>query len=564
MQLRQVDPRILIPNPNNPRRAAVPAPYDKQLIANIRETGGPIQPPVVRAQPEGGLIIVAGHRRVVASIAAGLDSIAVFVRDADAGGDSMAAFSENMVRTAMSSVDVWRATEAFIGEGYTEEAVSTALSIPVRTIRRLRLFASILPAMLDRIGQGDEPNEQQLRVIASASRDDQAAAWKKLKPKKTERANWFSLEQALRRQRIGAAVARFDDAHAQAFGIVWTDDLFAEGDKDPRFTDQVELFLAAQQAWLESHLPPNGEILPLSHCGAPQLPPKAQRYYGRDRKARGVRIGLCVNPHTGEVEEELFQMPETARRGQPDEDDAPVRPVRPDISKSGHELIGQYRTEALHQALAEAPIPDGDLIGLLVLALAGDNVRVEQDPRMYRSGSRRGGIACTLTEGGVMTRDMDLLRTAARDILREVLSCEVGMSSSGVFGRIAAVSIDADGWLPGMAHDDFLTKLSKNGITEALRGLNLLPRNTGKEMRAALKQQVGQGRWVHPAALFALTSEEQGTLAKHCREDDTAKTRGSRHPDDTDLDDDPGGDEGLDREPDDEVYRDAGEITQAA
>ncbi len=180
---------------------------------------------------------------------------------------------------------------------------------------------------------------------------------------------------------------------------------------------------------------------------------------------------------------------------------------------------------------------------------------------MYRSGSRRGGIACTLTEGGVMTRDMDLLRTAARDILREVLSCEVGMSSSGVFGRIAAVSIDADGWLPGMAHDDFLTKLSKNGITEALRGLNLLPRNTGKEMRAALKQQVGQGRWMHPAALFALTSEEQGELAKQHREDEKAATQEGRH---LDLDDDPREDERLDAEPDHDADRDDGGITEAA
>ena len=65
-----------------------------------------------------------------------------------------------------------------------------------------------------------------------------------------------------------------------------------------------------------------------------------------------------------------------------------------------------------------------------------------------------------------------------------------------------------------MAHDDFLTKLSKGGITDAVRSLDILPRNTGKEMRAALKEQVGQGRWVHPAALFALTTDEQASLAR--------------------------------------------------
>ena len=435
MQLRRVDPRILTPNPNNPRRTVVHASFDQQLAASIRESAGPIQPPVVREQPDGGLTIVAGHRRVTASIAVGLESIFVFVRDADAGADSMAAFSENMIRTGMSSVDIWRATEAFIGEGYTEDAIATALSISVQVIRRLRLFASILPAMLDRIGQGDEPNEQQLRVIASAGRDEQAMVWKKLKPRKIERTEWFRVEQALRKQRISASVACFDAAHAEAFGITWMEDLFAEAGTDGRYTDQVELFLAAQQAGLEVNLPPRGEIISLNGYGSPQLPPKARHHYGRNRKAPGVRIGLYVNPHTGAVEEELFEMPEPARRAVAEADDPlPAKPARPDISKPGHVLIGQYRTEALHQGIVEAEISDGELIGLLVLALAGDNVRVEQDPTRYREGTRRGEIARTVSEGGVLTRDVDLVRTAARYILQEVLCCHVGMSNSGRSG----------------------------------------------------------------------------------------------------------------------------------
>ena len=149
-----------------------------------------------------------------------------------------------------------------------------------------------------------------------------------------------------------------------------------------------------------------------------------------------------------------------------------------------------------------------------MLALAGDNVRVEQDPTRYREGTRRGEVARTVSEGGVLTRDVDLVRTAARHILQEVLCCHVGMSNSGRSARVAGVSIRADGWLPSMAHDDFLTKLSKGGITDAVRSLNILPRNTGKEMRAALKEQVGQGRWVHPATLFALTVDEQASLAR--------------------------------------------------
>lgn len=36
---------------------------------------------------------------------------------------------------------------------------------PIRQIRKLRLLADVLPAMLDQMAKGDMPNEQQLRTI---------------------------------------------------------------------------------------------------------------------------------------------------------------------------------------------------------------------------------------------------------------------------------------------------------------------------------------------------------------------------------------------------------------
>ncbi len=536
MQLRRVDPRVLLPNPNNPRRTAAPAGYDQQLTASIRETNGPIQPPVVRVQEAGKLMIVAGHRRVASSIAAELGEIDVFVRDADASGDSMASFAENMVRTGMCSVDIWRAVEAFIGEGYTEDGIGTALSLPVRAIRRLRLFAKVLPAMLERMAQGDEPNEGQLRTIASATRDEQAAAWKKNKPKRTETTNWHLVQHALRKARIGASVAKFDDAFAQSFGLIWTEDLFAEGDKDPRFTDQVELFMATQHAWLEQNLPPNGEILEVGQHGEAKLPPKAQEAWGSDKKRKGVHVGLWVDHHSGDVREKYFLFPEPVKAsalgsagGQS------VKTPRAEISGKGQELIGDYRTQALQQALAEGEVRDDQLIGLLILALAGSNVRVEQDARMYRIGSRREVFARAISDGGLITGDVDTLRASARGILRRGAVLQGRDDRQRHRGRIAGASIRADGYLPNMAHDEFLTKLSKDGITRAVQAEKILPRNTGKEMRAALKEHVGQGIYVHPAACFGLTDDEQKDLARR-RADDLAgdSTPAGQDPEDPD------------------------------
>ncbi|KAA1175326.1 hypothetical protein FP026_29140 [Rhizobium tropici] len=40
-------------------------------------------------------------------------------------------------------------------------------------------------------------------------------------------------------------------------------------------------------------------------------------------------------------------------------------------------MIGDFRTDALHDALGRAPIEDDMLMALLVLAFAGQNVRVD-------------------------------------------------------------------------------------------------------------------------------------------------------------------------------------------
>lgn len=279
MELRTVDPRALAANPSNPRRVAAGEQPDAQLVANIRAVGI-LQPPVVREEGRA-LVIVAGHRRVQAAIAAGLPGILVVVRGPDDGGDAVRAVSENVCRRGMSPVDQWRAIEALVAAGWTEEAISAALALPVRTIRRLRLLATVHPAMLDRMAQGDMPDERILRVIAAAGAGEQAAAWKKHKPRKGQAVTWWEMGRALEKRRISAAVAKFDNELARAHGIRWTDDLFVPAGEDGRHTDQVDEFLVAQHEWLGANLPANGHLAELDQYGRPRLPPRAHETYGR-------------------------------------------------------------------------------------------------------------------------------------------------------------------------------------------------------------------------------------------------------------------------------------------
>jgi ParB/RepB/Spo0J family partition protein len=532
-ELRSVDPRTLQFNPNNPRRTPVPPAMDEQLVASIKAVGI-IQPPCVTATGDG-LTIVVGNRRVKAAIAADLPAITVMVCDADEAADAMRSVAENLIRASMSSVDIWRAIERLEAQGWNEQAIGDALALPVRTVRRLKLLAHLHPAMLDVMALGSMPNEEQLRTIAASTREEQAQVWKKHKPKKgqTEIA-WYEVARALAKRRMPASAARFGDDLAKAYGIVWEDDLFAPPGEDSRYTTNVEGFFGAQQEWLANNLPERGRLLPVDDYGRAELPKKAERVYGKPGKSDIV--GHFIDARTGEVETVAYRLPEprgssargqapkagktgsgadatTGAAGGSDGEDTPTVRTRPDVTQKGIAMIGDLRTDALHQALADTPIEDETLLGMLILAFGGDNVSVDSGSDLR--GEDRQAICRTITEGGVLTGDLDLLRQAARRMLTGVLSCRENRSQSGPFARIAGEAIAASLRLPNMATEEFLSCLSRGALeTAAIEagGVNIAPR--AKDTRARMVTRFKDGTFVYPGALFRLTPEELAAAAE--------------------------------------------------
>jgi len=361
-------------------------------------------------------VIKAGTRRVTAAIAAGLATIDVIVADGDEVNGPMESLSENLIRASMNSVDIWRGIDALEQKGWNEPAIADALALPVRTIKRLKLLAHLHPPMLHAIAKGSMPSEDQLRTIAAASREEQAQVWKKYRPKKDHDVYWSDVARALAKRWIPFSAAKFGDDLAKAYGVVWEDDLFAPADEDGRYTTNVDGFFGAQQEWLQNNLPERATLLPQDEYGRPQLPKKAETVYGSPGK--NDRIGHYLEPYSGAVKTIAYRLPETRKSSKADKDPvdtapdpaAPQPKTRPDVTQKGLAMIGDFRTDALHQALREAQIEDSTLLGLLVLVLAAKNVSLQ-------SGSDIGpfdreAIAATITEGGVLTSDLDLVRTA--------------------------------------------------------------------------------------------------------------------------------------------------------
>ncbi|TPJ65987.1 ParB N-terminal domain-containing protein [Mesorhizobium sp. B2-7-1] len=508
MELKFVDPRSLKDNPDKARRSKSSPQADALLLATIKAIGV-VEPLIVFAEADGGngFVIDQGHRRAKQAIVAGLDEIAVLVVPRAEDGGAMRSLATSITHEQLNPVDLWRAIERLVALNWTEESIAIALAQSVRQIKKLRLLANVLPAMLDAMAKGDMPNEQQLRTIAAASLDEQKEVWKANKPSKGDpQVSWWSVANGLTKRRMYARDASFGDELAQAYGIAWVEDLFAPADQDSRYTTDVEAFLGAQQEWMTQNLPKKGVITESTTYGEVKLPPKAERVYGTPKKSDHTAMYL---DREGKVKTVHFRMPEVRKKGKAADtadDAAIVMPKsRPDVTRKGIEMIGDIRTDALHEALSRAPIEDDMLLALLVLAFAGQNVRVDSGAGGdHAFGRRMPRHAATLFDAeGKFAFDAETLRIAARGVLIDALSCREGMSKSGLVALVAGEAIGAGGFLANMGTEDFLSCLSRPALESSCANTPVLPRARVKDTRAALVEHFKEGRFVHPAALFA-------------------------------------------------------------
>jgi ParB family chromosome partitioning protein len=521
----KVDPRDLLDNPNTARRTKSSPQADALMTATIKAVGI-IQPPIVFTGPDGGngLMIENGHRRRDGAIAAGLAEIEVLVKEAANDNGAMSSMVENYAREDLNAVDQWRGIELLVAEGWSEEAIAMALALPVRQVRKLRLLANVLPAMLEQMTLGDMPNEQQLRFIAAASLEEQGEVWKANKPKKGERAHWPYIASALNKRRMFARDASFGDDLAAAYGIEWAEDLFAPGNEDNRYTTNVEAYLGAQHEWMTNNLPKRGAIVEVNTYGEPELPKKAEKVYTKPQKSDHTAMYL---DRTGKVQTVHYRMPDEKRKTKAKAgkassgavsgaDELIVTKPRPDVTQDGYKFIGDFRTDALREALGRAPIEDDTLMALLILAFAGTNVNVQSPSSDGLIGTRRFNrhAAMLLDENGKLDFNTDTLRIAARSALIDILSCRRGHSSSGVVARIAGDAIGADGFIANMGTEGFLECLSRQSLEASCVAVSIVPRQRVRETRAALVDHFKEGLFVHPAARFAPDLAELSDLLK--------------------------------------------------
>jgi ParB family transcriptional regulator, chromosome partitioning protein len=111
------------PNPEQPRRH-FDAESLRELAESIRERGL-LQPVIVRAEADGGFMLLAGERRYRASRLAGLDVIPALIRDDD---PLEVALIENLQRENLTPLEEAQGISALIRDhAYTHADVATLL-----------------------------------------------------------------------------------------------------------------------------------------------------------------------------------------------------------------------------------------------------------------------------------------------------------------------------------------------------------------------------------------------------------------------------------------------------
>lgn len=170
----------IVPNQRQPRRH-----FDEEalqeLAASIKEVGV-IQPLIVRPLADGEYELVAGERRLRASLMAGLDEVPVVIRTIEEQASLELAIIENLQREDISAVESAKAFQGLITEfGLTQDEVAKKVgksrSAITNTLRLLQL-----PEEVQQSVQEGHISEGHARALLTAvDKERQIALLKKIR-----------------------------------------------------------------------------------------------------------------------------------------------------------------------------------------------------------------------------------------------------------------------------------------------------------------------------------------------------------------------------------------------
>ena len=467
------------------RRGEISAEAIEIMASSLRERGQ-LQPILVGPMRDTGRrTVIFGETRMRGAQLLGWREIRAEEFAGDDAQIMAAQLAENLVRSAMTPVEKWRAMDRLLSSGFTAPAAAATLGITEREARQLQRLGCLHPTIIEHIERGDAPNNRSLAMIASATLNAQDLALKSRDVKTPHGGiSWHDLAAALTKTKIPRSRAIFDPANA---GLVFEDDLFAPADQPESYTTDVKLFLELQTRALDARVlgPPKGvdyvHAFDFATGKRTKFAKDAEREYNADPlKAKRGRLVVWFldreGPHIGEVRGEVYKLPPKKPKTEPApapakrtlagatpaprddaadaesdelddgegleeaeaETDIPA-PEPAGITKAGLTMLAEAKTAALRAAVGEPMTPYQAVVSLLLL-LTAPNVQVRGVyERDHPTGLLDLRARLVLPDGRIDDEmsDADLLMIAS-DLLRRCLRC---------------AGPDDDQRSPGMRHD---------------------------------------------------------------------------------------------------------------
>ena len=110
----EVEIASVVPNPKQPRTH-----FDEQALGELAEsirTLGVIQPLTVKKEDDGKYTIISGERRWIASQLAGLETVPVYIREADDQHVLEMSIVENIQRQDLNAIEVALSLQRLVDE----------------------------------------------------------------------------------------------------------------------------------------------------------------------------------------------------------------------------------------------------------------------------------------------------------------------------------------------------------------------------------------------------------------------------------------------------------------
>lgn len=177
--ISRLEVALIEPNPFQPRLS-----FDEDSLDDLKKSikeKGVIQPILVRPMPDGRYQLVAGERRLRASLQLGIKKIPAYVKEISTDEDMLEiALIENVQREHLNPVDLALGYQRLIDEcGLTQEDVAKKIGKDRTTIANIIRLLKLPDKIQESLGKGDIREGHARALLRVADRKVQERIWRK-------------------------------------------------------------------------------------------------------------------------------------------------------------------------------------------------------------------------------------------------------------------------------------------------------------------------------------------------------------------------------------------------